>query len=382
MSGAAGIETRMTAPAPAAAPAPAVAPAPAASAPRAEADAAASSFRAALDTRLQELLEQQIRGADSTQFARLWSQIAAAVQGGKRTRPVLVELAHRAFGGADLKRTVEAGCAFELLHTGLLIHDDVIDDDFVRRGEPTLSARFRDAAARAGRDAEEASRVGGAAAIIAGDVLIAQSVRLIGRAATGAPGQENVIEAFHDVILRSAAGELDDVLYSAAVAPAGLADVLRMHRLKTAAYSFEGPLRTGALLAGAPADAADRLAEVGRWAGISYQIVDDVLGTFGDPAVTGKPIDSDLDEGKRTVLIALAEACPAAAAEFRAWRAGRLGSAAMRDVLARLGIDEQARELAEDYAAAARSLLADLPIADSPRGELLRIVDIVTARRS
>ncbi len=90
-------------------------------------------------------------------------------------------------------------------------------------------------------------------------------------------------------------------------------EVLGMEELKTASYSFRFPLQTGALLAGAPREQAKALADIGGQLGVAYQLIDDVLGTFGDPTLTGKSVDSDLREGKSTILTALVAEQP----EFR-----------------------------------------------------------------
>lgn len=170
------------------------------------------------------------------------------------------------------------------------------------------------------------------------------------------------MEVFHTAIQHAAAGELDDVLFSAHLKSADLDDVLGMHRLKTAAYSFEAPLVTGAILAGAPDDVIEQLARFANLLGSCYQIVDDVLGTFGDAHTTGKPNDSDLREGKMTVLIALVENIDEAAPTVQAWRAGDVSNDAMRALLSTHNIEAKARALADQCCAQARQELAVLPI--------------------
>ena len=96
-----------------------------------------------------------------------------------------------------------------------------------------------------------------------------------------------------------------------------------MEELKTAAYSFQVPLQAGALLAGADAEEAAALGDIGSQLGVAYQLIDDVLGTFGDPAVTGKSIESDLREGKSTILTAMASTTPAFAANLQLFREHR-----------------------------------------------------------
>src|SRR5690606_7703949 len=104
----------------------------------------------------------------------------------------------------------------------------------------------------------------------------------------------------------SAAGELIDVDFSTAVDMPRVDDILDMERFKTAVYSFESPLMAGAVLAGAGEDVITTLGDFGREIGIAYQVVDDVLGVFGEETQTGKTTIGDLREGKRTVMISYA----------------------------------------------------------------------------
>lgn len=324
-------------------------------------------FHTEVDQRLQHLVGEKTRKAPTPAMRGLWQQIAKATHGGKRTRPMLVNLGYQVASGTHGSRLVDTACAFELLHTALVIHDDIIDQDFVRRGQPTLSAHYRNSATAQGQPASQAEHIGHSAAILAGDVLISQAVGLLTQACRDQPNGAAVIDVFHDAILQSAAGELDDVLYSAHLESPKLDDVLRMHQLKTAAYSFDAPLRAGALLGGADAQTVTQLGQIGILLGNCYQIIDDVLGTFGDCSATGKPNDSDLREGKITVLIALAEIDPEMALAIQSWRSGQLSDAVLRDLLVAQDIESEARDLAEQCCDTACDKLAELPIGQDLR---------------
>jgi len=331
-------------------------------------------FAAQVDQRLASLMDAQIRTAVSPRMAALWQQIAEAVQGGKRTRPMLVHLGYQVIDTCQDARAIEIGCAFELLHTALVIHDDIIDQDFIRRGQPTLSAHYRDAALAQGKNQLAAEHIGYAAGLLAGDALLTKANQLLQAACRDLAGGDQLIEVFHTAIQHSAAGELDDVLFSVDLESAGLDDVLQMHQLKTAAYSFEAPLVAGALLAGASADLVTRLSRFGNLLGSCYQIIDDVLGTFGDATQTGKSNDSDLREGKVTVLIALAESIPEAAPVVQGWRNGEVGSNAMRALLVTHDIESQARQLADEYCTHAYEQLADLPMPTAVRDSFRHLI--------
>ncbi|RZU62994.1 polyprenyl synthetase family protein [Zhihengliuella halotolerans] len=284
----------------------------------------------------------------TTELAR---HLATACDGGKRLRPILVEAAYRGFGGSDADAPVLLGAAFEMLHSALLIHDDVIDQDDLRRGQPNIRATYRDRLVRQGTAEATAAHAGDAVAIVAGDVLLTGSVRLAARAAARSTQPDLVDDCFEEAVVASAAGELEDVLLACRPADSPLTpqQVLDMESLKTAAYSFDAPLRAGALLAGASPDEAAGLGAIGRRFGLAYQIVDDLLGTFGDTARTGKPSDSDLLEGKVTVVTAFGIARdPGLAAILEKVRAGLLPAATARAALRHTGADRHAYGLAAD----------------------------------
>lgn len=304
-------------------------------------------------------------GHDTSRFSRLWDRLTESLAGGKLTRPHLVHLSYRAFGGSDPAAVATLGAAFEMLHASLLIHDDVIDRDLVRRGRPTLGARYRADALDAGLQEDTAHHVGNSAALIGGDVLLAGSIRLAARAGAATGTTEAVLDVVHAAVLAAAAGELDDLVFSYEDSDISVDQVLDMERLKTASYSFEAPLRAGALLAGSTTEDADRLGSIGQTIGIAYQVIDDVLGTFGDPELTGKSIDSDLLSDKRTILGAFAATDDAYLAAHRAYHRGEAGLEDVRAALRAAGAEEAARRLAHRLV---RHALADAEdVAPSPR---------------
>ncbi|WP_193596524.1 polyprenyl synthetase family protein [Microbacterium sp. YJN-G] len=241
-------------------------------------------------------------------YAQLWRFAHEATTGGKRVRPRLLILAHERLGGGDTESALRAGAAFELLHTALLLHDDVLDGDLVRRGRPNLAGRFASEAIDAGHGAGTAREWGTASATLAGDLLISGAHAL----AAGIPGSagDAVHRIIDDALFVTVAGEHADVGYAMGVMDAAEHDILRMMEHKTAAYSFAGPLQAGAALAGAMESACADLGRIGSALGVLYQLRDDLLGVFGDERRTGKSALGDLREGKRTLLIAFAENTP------------------------------------------------------------------------
>lgn len=334
------------------------------------------------DRRLETILHEQASNAPTPQMAALWQQISKSTSGGKRTRPLLVNLGYQAVSAADEPRLIDIGCAFELLHTALVIHDDIIDQDFIRRGQPTLSAHYRDDALAQGKPQATAEHLGHAAALLAGDALISKALQLLHAACRDLACGDRVIDVFHNAIQQSAAGELDDVVFSGHIIAPDLDDVLRMHRLKTASYSFEAPLISGALLGGASDQVVSRLSTFANLLGSSYQIIDDVLGTFGDANTTGKPNDSDLREGKMTVLIALVESIDTAAPTVQAWRDGNVSNDAMRALLIAHDIETKARALADECCQQARAELEHLPLRDDVRTTFDHLIEDLLQRNT
>jgi len=219
------------------------------------------------------------------------------MRGGKRFRAALVMVGYAGTdAGAPREPAVAAGAAFELLHAYLLVQDDWMDGDAVRRGGPTVHSAL---GPRYGSDS-----IGAASAILASDFAWGLALELLGGVDVASScvlrAMRELLAAHEDVVL----GQQLDVL---ACAGKHLHDVERMHELKTASYTVRGPLLVGACLAGAPAGALRALARFASPLGVAFQLRDDLLGVFSDEQHTGKPFASDLRAGKRTAVTVLAE---------------------------------------------------------------------------
>ncbi len=244
-------------------------------------------------------------------YRGLWEAARRASSGGKKLRPALLMATHRALGGDRTEAAIEVATAFELLHTAFLLHDDVIDGDVVRRGQPNLAgARINEAVSR-GVPGPLAESWGQASAILAGDLLIHAAQGLIARAPVPEPGRLALLDLLDRCVFVTAAGELADVAFATGVEPAALADTLAMAETKTASYTFEGPLIAGALLAAASADVVAGLGEFATTIGTAFQLRDDLLGVFGSEETTGKSSINDLRGRKLTPLMSYAQSTPA-----------------------------------------------------------------------
>ena len=306
--------------------------------------------------------------------------------GGKRLRPVFCLLGHRAAGGETGPEAVRAAAALELLHTFAIVHDDVMDTSRTRRGKPASWVHLADRH----RDEEtpgDPAWFGVSGAILAGDLaLMLADQALLG---SGFPPERLLpaIRWYNRMRTGVVAGQYLDVV-AARRGAAGEEEARRIARLKSGGYTVEGPLQIGALLAGGGADLALALERYGRPLGEAFQLRDDVLGVFGDPDRTGKSRDSDLREGKRTVLVA--KALAAADAEGRRLLTERLGRPDLSDdeverirrVLEETGAVEAAQALIEDLASEARAAAEAAAIPEGVRGLLNELVETCTLRSS
>lgn len=313
------------------------------------------------DAALRRVLDDGRRRAAAIDrhHALLWEALCAATEGGKRFRPALVVATHDALGGERPDTAAEVGAAVELLHTAFVIHDDVIDDDHVRRGRPNVSGTFRALAGIDGADPEAASGYGLTAAILAGDLALAAAVRTVALSGAPAPVVADLLDLFDGALHRTASGELADVRLSLDLAAATLEQSLEMEAQKTSAYSFALPLQAGAVLAGADAGTTARLGDAGRAMGIAFQLADDLIGVFGDPARSGKSATCDLRTRKQTPLLVHARTTPAWE-QVRGYLGRDLDPAEhdeVRDALVSSGSRRFVEDLAEQHLERARTVL-------------------------
>jgi geranylgeranyl diphosphate synthase type I len=221
-------------------------------------------------------------------------------RGGKRLRPALVHFAYRAAGGTG-ERTLPVEMAVELLHTYLLIHDDIMDRAETRRGGLAAHRLFDRQHLESGW-AGDSGRHGEAVAILLGDLAHSHAVSLFLSSTADQHHDPRASECFAEMCKEVVIGQ-----YLEMTAPqrADLVeeDLLTILRLKSGRYSVERPIQLGVLLADAPQSLLEGLSSYGVALGEAFQLQDDLLGVFGDLEETGKPVGGDLAEGKFTVLI-------------------------------------------------------------------------------
>ena len=304
---------------------------------------------------------------------------------GKRLRPAFCYWGWRSAGGQDCPQILAAAAALELLHASALVHDDVMDASDTRRGRPSLHRQF--AARHAGqhwRGSPESFGLG--AAILLGDLLLSWTdvmYHASGLTAAALRRGQAVLDLMRTEVI---AGQYLDLLGQAA-GNGTVEGALRVAEFKTARYTIERPLQLGAALAGSPGGpVAAAFSAYGRPLGVAFQLRDDILGVFGDPAQTGKPASDDVREGKRTVLLAIARA-RAGAAQARIIderlgdpRLDEAGAAEVRAVITDTGALAACETMIDQHVAEAVAALGQAPVTGEARAALAELAVAATAR--
>ena len=242
-------------------------------------------------------------GEVGASYFRLWQSMEKLIlAGGKRFRPYMVLATYQAYNPeGQVNDVLPAAVAQELIHSAMLIHDDIIDRDTIRYGVKNISGQYDDFYSPFLNDNTERAHMSLSAALLAGDALISEAHRLLRRTTRPTELVDQAEEVLDTAIFEVIGGELLDS--EIAFLPKGSISSDTIARYKTASYTFVGPLTTGAILAEAPEHDINTLKEFSIILGVGYQLRDDLLGTFGDENVTGKSSTTDIKEGKRTYLI-------------------------------------------------------------------------------
>ncbi|WP_245984079.1 polyprenyl synthetase family protein [Streptomyces tateyamensis] len=350
---------------------------------RTRVDAALARFMAGQHALLATISPDLVAAADALREFLL--------DGGKRLRPAFCYWGWRGAGGAaDSTGIVDAAAALELLQASALVHDDLMDRSDTRRGLPSVHRRFealhRDSGWRGDRE-----QYGAAAALLLGDLLLIWCDELFVRCGV-APAAVLAAKPVFDLMRTEVmAGQYLDVLEPVAGDSTDARALERAQTVlhyKSAKYTIERPLQVGARLAGASEELVAAYGEFGLPLGEAFQLRDDLLGVFGDPAVTGKPAGDDLREGKRTLLVALAlRGLDPASAALLDRRLGAPGLTAeeiteLSDLVAKSGAPEQVEERIEQLMDRSLAALAAAPLADeTARATLLALARAATVRR-
>src|SRR6266581_3733249 len=356
-------------------------------------DAAISHVRHRVDPALQAFIHRRREvllraGADLKPGIEA---MAGLLAGGKRLRPAFCYWGWRGAGGDDCAGIFAAAAALELLHAGALVHDDLMDASDTRRGQRSLHRQFEARHARGHWHGSPAA-FGMGAAILMGDLLLCWTDEMFH--ASGLPAEalrrgRPVLDRMRTEVF---AGQYLDLLGQAS-GDETLDSALRVVEFKTAKYTIERPLHLGAALAGAGPDLAGCEAGLaaaytgyGLPLGVAFQLRDDILGVFGDPAQTGKPAGDDVREGKRTVLLAIARdrATPGQAQVIDRYLGDpaldEAGTAEIRAAITGTGAVAECERMIGRHVGEAIGALAGAPITTEARDALAELAVAATAR--
>ncbi len=326
--------------------------------------------------------ELPIAGPD---YARLWESVGEQFSGGKNLRPSLTLAAYAGLGGEDADAVVPVAAAMEMLHTAMLVHDDILDHDEVRRGRPNIAGTRRGDLAHRDLPADQVEDHVLSAALLGGDLALSSSYDLISRTQLPAHHRIACLDLVTRAVRATIAGELLDMYGD--LTPMVDADAVRVAELKTATYSFVVPLLAGAQLAGADPTMVSHLERIGTGLGLSFQLADDDLGVFGDPLETGKSNLSDLRSGKRTELVR--QAYVAATPEQLTVLERHVGNPGLteadadtvREILVATGARAHTTRLSRRYARDAARIARER-VSAPLSGYLLDLVDMLDGRSS
>jgi geranylgeranyl diphosphate synthase, type I len=218
---------------------------------------------------------------------------------GKGIRGVLTVLGAELYGNKD-NGILTVASAMELIHSSLLIHDDIIDDDEMRRGFPTIFKQYSDDGERL--NLKKPKFYGQSMGICAGDIGLYFAILQISESDIEITTKNHLISLITSEISKTAVAEMMDVLFGFSSEETQAADIQTVYLYKTGRYTFSLPLMLGGIYAGKALSELKTVEEYGEHLGIVFQIVDDWLGLFADEAELGKPIGSDIRENKKTLI--------------------------------------------------------------------------------
>lgn len=277
----------------------------------------------------------------------LYAPIAYTLaSGGKRIRPTLALIACRLFGGKE-EEVVPAALALEVFHNFTLLHDDVMDKAAVRRGRPTVHVKWDDNTA-----------------ILSGDQMMIEAYKLLSQVREEKLPQ--VLRVFNKMATEICEGQQYDVDFERR-GDVSIDDYMMMIRLKTSVL-LATALQIGAYIADATEAQQQALYDFGIHIGLAFQLQDDILDVYGDPATFGKAIGGDILCNKKTymLLTALQRAEGETRQALQGWMADSSHSAAEKiaavtDIYTRLGVREVCEQVMAEHTHEALRLLETLP---------------------
>ena len=268
-------------------------------------DGVMAHYQAKINERLGLFFDEQIE--EASKISDYTRDVVANIKeytlrGGKRLRPIFLIYGYKCLIEDDnIDAIIEASISIELMQSYLLIHDDIMDEDELRRGKPTFHIEYKNICAALFGEGE-ARKFGENMAILAGDLLEAYGMDVLTNSRFKEEYVKRALRKYTEIVKNVGYGQILDIMSEKKKAITE-AEILLIHKLKTASYTIENPLQIGAILAGAVEADLTVMSNYGLPLGLAFQIQDDILGLFGTEEKIGKPVGSDIREGKKTLLI-------------------------------------------------------------------------------
>jgi geranylgeranyl diphosphate synthase type I len=244
-------------------------------------------------------------GLISSSSIKALNRIDVFAQGGKGIRGGLFIFSSELFGYSNRDTLLDLATSLEILQASLLIHDDIMDNDFIRRGNPSIFAQYiEDGKMDSIHDAESYGRSMG---ICVGDVGFFMALQIASNALENHQNKNKLLDLLHTELVRVVLAQMDDVTFAVSAGFPTKEEILKMYTYKTAHYTFSLPLSLGAIITNQDSHVIDAMEKLGEYMGLLFQLKDDEIGIYSDEKTIGKPISSDLRENKKTFIRTLLE---------------------------------------------------------------------------
>ncbi len=313
-------------------------------------------------------------------------RLRAFVRTGKMLRAGMVVVGHAAAGRRPGLAALRAGAAVELIQAGLLIHDDIIDRDLMRRGGPALHVQYARVGRRAG--ALDGPRFGEGMGICIGDIALFMGFEILAGLPADPGPRARILRLWSDDLCRVGLAQMQDLAFGQTRPDASEAEIRRLYINKTGRYTFSAPLRTGAVLGGAGVGLTEGLAALGETLGLLFQMRDDELGLYGTAAAIGKPVGSDVREAKLTLW--MRRLFDRAGKADRSRLAALFGNPDLdramlkevRTIAERSGVRDAMRRETDRLRSRAAKAIEALAVRPAARARLRSVLDFVVDRKS
>ncbi|MFT4309598.1 MAG: polyprenyl synthetase family protein [Candidatus Woesearchaeota archaeon] len=341
-------------------------------------------YRERIDNAITEYYKEEAKRRDYT--SSFYRKIHANMEdfvlsGGKRLRPLLLLLGYMGYSpeGTSPDKAIKAAAAVEIFHSFLLVHDDIVDKDDMRRGKPAMHMRLAPHIPPGITKPQDI-------AIITGDMMLFHSLALLYETPLESHRVMNAARIMTDAAISTAIGEIYDLLdNNKSLTKTEFEHILFVMTYKTSRYTISMPLAMGAALAGSNKKYED-FEEIANLLGVAFQLQDDLLGVFGDTQKIGKSVTSDIEEGKKTLIMKWLY--DDSTEEEREFLLDNLGKGTIdkdsfekiRELIILHGIKDRIEKYIDEMLVEAREEVKGLGMNDQGTKFLLYLIDILAGR--